>query len=142
MRVMTVLYQSKACVASGEWFSRHAGSRCRPRGQPETGASYSLVGDAEDPTRKVEGLTLSNFNVSAKEVPLSPAYLAGLRKLVPLPTEVTFEQPKPQLAAAGIPISLLVVGLLALLLAGGARMRGSRLMMRLPSGAPSRPQHA
>jgi len=244
----------------------------------ETGASYPLVGDAEDATRKVEGLTLSNFNASAKEVPLSPAYLAGLRKLVPLPTEVTFEQLKPQLAAAGIdfdktlagvvavmspedraallgamakplkmqylssfegtvaveprtgtevdvvaisetisakpvienfdqlqglltkyiaqpavqaavpalttlasapasplfqydyaqtapsvadiageakdmrnqivlaerwvPLSLLVVGLLALLLAGRARMRGSRLKMRLPSGAPSRPQHA
>lgn len=81
----------------------------------ETGASYPLIGDAKDATTEVEGLTLSNFNASAKDVPLSAAYLAGLRKILPLPTEVTFEQLKPQLAAAGIDFDKTLAGVVAVM---------------------------
>ncbi len=81
----------------------------------DTGVPYELVGNADNPTSRVEGLTLYNFKATGENVPLDPAYLAGLRKAVPLPAEVTFEQLKPQLAAAGIEFDKTLAGVVAVM---------------------------
>jgi hypothetical protein len=73
--------------------------------------TYELVGDTETPTTALEGLHLSNFVASVDEAPLSDAYLAELNKTVPLPDEMTLDQIKPQLLAAGIDVDALITAL-------------------------------
>jgi hypothetical protein len=74
----------------------------------ENDDTFPLVGDTENATIELEGLTLSNFVARVDEAPLSDAYLAELDKAVPLPDSLTLEQMKPQLLAAGIDVDALV----------------------------------
>ena len=78
---------------------------------PETDTTYTIAVDPAQPTSEVEGLTLSNFLAEASEVPVTEAYLAELGKAVPLPMELTLEQMKPQLLAAGIDVDAILAAL-------------------------------
>lgn len=82
---------------------------------PETDTTYTIAVDPEQPTSEVEGLTLSNFLASATEVPVTEAYLQELGKAVPLPRELTLEQMKPQLLAAGIDVDAVLAALMPVL---------------------------
>lgn len=81
----------------------------------ETASTYQLQADAAEPTSEVEGLTLSNFVVDVDEVPVSDAYLEELGAAVPLPRELTLEQMKPHLLAAGIDVDAVLAALLPVL---------------------------
>lgn len=81
----------------------------------ETGSTYQLRVDAEQPTSEVEGLTLSNFIVDVDEAPVSAAYLEQLSTAVPLPGELTLDQMKPHLLAAGIDVDAVLAALLPVL---------------------------
>jgi hypothetical protein len=70
----------------------------------EIGTTYASRPDATEPTADRAGLRLHNFTASASEVPLDAAYLAELRKAVPLPESLTLDQLKPQLLRAGIDV--------------------------------------
>jgi hypothetical protein len=77
----------------------------------EIDGTYELTGDTETPTSDIEGLHLSNFVAQVDEAPLGDAYLAELRKAVPLPDTMTLDQLKPQLLAAGIDVDGLLAAL-------------------------------
>lgn len=81
----------------------------------EIDSSYELASDATAPTGEVEGLGVSYFTVGVEEAPISEAYLAELSKAVPLPTELTLEQMKPQLLKAGIDVDAVLAALLPVL---------------------------
>jgi hypothetical protein len=74
----------------------------------ETGTTYEMSADAATPTVDVAGLHLHTFAGSAHEVPLDPAYLTALGRVVPLPASMTLEQLKPQLLAAGLDVDALL----------------------------------
>jgi hypothetical protein len=73
--------------------------------------TYTLTGDNETPTSHLEGLDLSNFTTHVVDAPLSPAYLAELNKVVPLPESLTLDQLKPQLLDQGIDVDAVVTAL-------------------------------
>jgi hypothetical protein len=81
----------------------------------ETASTYRLTPDADDPTGEIEGLDVQNYLASGEEMPLAPHYLAGLRRLVPPPEEMTVDQLKAQMAAAGVDLDKILPGVLAVL---------------------------
>jgi hypothetical protein len=70
----------------------------------ETGMTYEMRAFTTTPTTDEAGLHVLNFAGSATEMPLDDAYLAELRRVVPLPTSMTLERLKPQLLAAGLDV--------------------------------------
>jgi len=81
----------------------------------ETGTTYSLTPDSTATGGKIEGLDVDYFKAQANEVPLSAAYVAGLRKLVPLPATMTFDQLQARLSASGVDLDPILTGLRAAL---------------------------
>jgi Porin PorA len=77
----------------------------------EIDATYKLRPDTADPTTNEEGLKLANFVAAIDEAPLSEAYLAELRKTVPLPEAMTLDQLKPQLEQYGLNVDALLTAL-------------------------------
>ena len=77
----------------------------------EIDATYQMRPNAADPTTDEEGLTLANFVTAVDEAPLSEAYLAELRKTVPLPEAMTLDQLKPQLQQYGLNVDALLAAL-------------------------------
>jgi hypothetical protein len=77
----------------------------------EIDGSYEIAADTAAPTGEVEGLDVSYFTVDVTEAPISDAYLAELSKAVPLPTELTLDQMKPQLLKAGIDVDAVLAAL-------------------------------
>jgi hypothetical protein len=76
----------------------------------ETAATFEATGTGR--SFEVEGLTLHEFAVRSKAVPLDAAYLAEMRKSTPLPDTLTLEQLKPHLAKIGIDVDALMTALL------------------------------
>jgi hypothetical protein len=61
----------------------------------------------------VQGLKVLNFAADqSKTLPVSPAYLAALRKITPLPSQLTLDQLKPILKNAGLDVDALLPALL------------------------------
>jgi hypothetical protein len=77
----------------------------------EIDATYQLRPNTADPTTDEEGLKLANFVAAIDEAPLSEAYLAELRKTVPLPEAMTLDQLKPQLQQYGLDVDALLAAL-------------------------------
>jgi hypothetical protein len=77
----------------------------------EIDATYRLRPNTADPTTDEEGLKLANFVAAIDEAPLSEAYLAELRKTVPLPEAMTLDQLKPQLEQYGLNVDALLTAL-------------------------------
>jgi hypothetical protein len=77
----------------------------------EIDATYQLRPNTADPTTHEEGLKLANFVAAVDEAPLSEAYLAELRKTVPLPEAMTLDQLKPQLQQYGLDVDALLAAL-------------------------------
>jgi hypothetical protein len=76
-------------------------------------ATYTMTGSGR--YEDTLGLRLYRFTTDAAARPISDAYLAELRKGVPLPDSLTVDQLKPQLATMGIDIDALVAALLPVL---------------------------
>lgn len=74
----------------------------------EIGTSYAMRPATGDETTKVEGLTLYNMQAAATNAPITDAWLAELNKQVKLPSEMTLDQMKPQLKAAGFDVDALM----------------------------------
>jgi hypothetical protein len=77
----------------------------------EIDATYQMRPNTADPTTHEEGLKLANFVAAVDEAPLSEAYLAELRKSVPLPEAMTLDQLKPQLQQYGLDVDALLAAL-------------------------------
>jgi hypothetical protein len=77
----------------------------------EIATTYEVRAKPSAPTTDVAGLHLRNFTGSAAEVPLDPAYLAELDKIVTLPTSLTLDQLEPQLEAAGLDVDAVFAAL-------------------------------
>jgi hypothetical protein len=77
----------------------------------EIDATYQMRPNTADPTTDEEGLKLANFVAAVDEAPLSEAYLAELRKTVPLPEAMTLDQLKPQLEQYGLNVDALLAAL-------------------------------
>ena len=82
-----------------------------PMYKNEIDATYELRQNTADPTTDEEGLKLANFVAAVDEAPLSEAYLAELRKTVPLPEAMTLDQLKPQLEQYGLNVDALLTAL-------------------------------
>jgi hypothetical protein len=82
-----------------------------PMYKNEIDATYELRPNTADPTTDEEGLKLANFVAAVDEAPLSEAYLAELRKTVPLPEAMTLDQLKPQLEQYGLNVDALLTAL-------------------------------
>ena len=69
----------------------------------EIGATFSAVGGPA--TEEMDGLRLVGFEASVTSPqPLTEAYLRSLDAVVPLPRSLTFDQLRPSLLAAGLPV--------------------------------------
>jgi hypothetical protein len=73
-----------------------------PMYKDEIGATFTASGTAE--TERLEGLQLTGFAADESARPATEAYLRSLDAVVPLPRSLTFDQLKPALLAAGIPV--------------------------------------
>jgi hypothetical protein len=62
-------------------------------------------------TEERQGLTLIGFSASGTVEPLSDAYLRALAAVSPLPATMTFDQLKPSLVAAGVPVDAAMAAL-------------------------------
>jgi hypothetical protein len=82
-----------------------------PMYKNEIDGTYQLKPNTADPTTHEEGLKLANFVTAVDEAPLSEAYLAELRKSVPLPETMTLDQLKPQLERYGLNVDALLTAL-------------------------------
>lgn len=76
----------------------------------EIAGTYAMTGTGE-PATTVAGLELTPFAATVDEAPMSDAYLAELDAVVPLPSELTFEQLRPHLLAAGIDVDAVLAAL-------------------------------
>lgn len=79
----------------------------------ETGTTYTLKPDTTAPGGKIEGLNVDYFKAQASEVPLAAPYVAGLRKLMPLPATTTFAQLTAKLSASGVDLDPILAGVQA-----------------------------
>jgi hypothetical protein len=68
----------------------------------EIGTTFEAAGAGV--TEEVAGLRLVAYDASATNAPVTPAYLDALAATVALPGSLTFEQLKPSLVAAGVPV--------------------------------------
>jgi hypothetical protein len=73
-----------------------------PMYKDEIGGVFTAVGIAD--TEVVHGLRLVGFAASGTAQPLTEAYLRSLDAVVPLPRALSFDQLKPSLIAAGVPV--------------------------------------
>ena len=79
----------------------------------EIGATFSAVGGPA--TEEIDGLQLVGFEVGvASPQPLTEAYLQSLEAVVPLPRSLTFDQLRPSLLAAGLPVDEAMASVAAL----------------------------
>jgi hypothetical protein len=79
----------------------------------EIGATFSAVGGPA--TEEIDGLQLVGFEASvASPQPLTEAYLQSLDAVVPLPRSLTFDQLRPSLLAAGLPVDEAMASVAAL----------------------------
>lgn len=76
----------------------------------EIGGSYAMTGTGE-PSREVAGLDLTPFAATVEEAPMTDAYLTELDAIVPLPTELSFDELRPHLLAAGIDVDAVLAAL-------------------------------
>lgn len=86
-------------------------SKSYPIYKNEIGTTYTMHGDTASPSVTKAGLHLRNFVATVNDVPLDPAYLAELNKLVPLPASLTLDQLKPQLKAAGLDVDAVLAAI-------------------------------
>lgn len=77
----------------------------------EIGTTYTMQANTTVRTVHEAGLKLDSFAGSMAPKPLSPAYLAELNKVVPLPMALTLDQLKPQLKAAGFDVDATLAAL-------------------------------
>jgi hypothetical protein len=68
----------------------------------EIGAAFDMLPTGV--TERTDGLTLVGYRGSGTSVPVTEAYLRSLDAAQPLPRALTFEQLRPALVAAGVPI--------------------------------------
>ena len=73
-----------------------------PMFKDEIGTTFPAT--PTDATETVNGLQLVAFEGTGTNVPVTDAYLGALSATVPLPRSLTFDQLKPSLVAAGVPI--------------------------------------
>jgi hypothetical protein len=73
-----------------------------PMYKDEVGGRFTTTGGPE--TEDVEGLDLVGFESPPTTMPVTEAYLRSLDAVVPLPRSLGFEQLKPSLIAAGVPV--------------------------------------
>jgi hypothetical protein len=64
-------------------------------------------------TKDVAGIQLLRFEAEDQYVPVTEAYLRSLDEVVPLPRSLTFDQLRPSLIAAGVPVDETLNELLA-----------------------------
>ena len=102
----------------------------------EIDATYQMRPNTADPTTDEEGLKLANFVAAVDEAPLSEAYLAELRKTVPLPEAMTLDQLKPQLQQYGLNVDALLAALAPSLTAADFAALGE--LAAQPDSAPLR----
>jgi hypothetical protein len=95
----------------------------------ETGSTYELVRNADDPTTSVGGLELANFTGKA-EAPLSPAYLAGLRQKSTLPETTTIAAIDQRLA--DVDLAAVIAGVRSVVSAEDAAALGQLLAAPIP----------
>jgi hypothetical protein len=95
----------------------------------ETGSTYELVRNADDPTTTVGGLELANFTGKA-EAPLSPAYLAGLRQKSTLPETTTVAAIDQRLA--DVDLAAVIAGVRSVVSAEDAAALGQLLATPIP----------
>jgi hypothetical protein len=74
-----------------------------PMYKDEIGDTFTAVGRPD--TEVVDGLRLVGFEATGIAEPLTDAYLRSLDAVVPLPRSLTFDQLKPSLIAAGVPVN-------------------------------------
>jgi hypothetical protein len=73
-----------------------------PMYKDEVGGQFTATGRPE--TEVVEGLDLVAVATAPATMPVTEAYLRSLDAVVPLPRSLGFEQLKPSLIAAGVPV--------------------------------------
>ena len=79
----------------------------------EIGATFTAVGGPA--TEEIDGLHLVGFEASVTSPqPLTEAYLHSLDAVVPLPRSLTFDQLRPSLLAAGLPVDEAMAAVAAL----------------------------
>jgi hypothetical protein len=78
------------------------GTSTLPMYKDEVGGRFAATGGPE--TEVVEGLDLVGVVSTPTTMPLTEAYLRSLDAVVPLPRSLGFEQLKPSLIAAGVPV--------------------------------------
>lgn len=83
--------------------------------QNEIDDTYRMQPATEDARAEVEGLTLDYFEAAVDEAPMTPAYFEELNRMVPMPSELTFDQLRPHLLAAGIDVDAVLDALLPVL---------------------------
>lgn len=83
--------------------------------QNEIDTTYRMQPATEDPRAEVAGLTLDYFEARVDEAPMGDAYFEELNRMVPVPSELTFEQLRPHLLAAGIDVDAVLEALLPVL---------------------------
>lgn len=95
----------------------------------ETGSTYELVPNADDPTTSAGGLELRNFTAAA-EAPLTPAYLAGLRQKSNLPETTTIAAIDERLA--DVDLAAVIAGVRSVVSAEDAAVLGRLLGAPIP----------
>lgn len=85
-----------------------AKAKDQPTFKNEVAAPYVAI--ADNPST-IYGLSVANLSAQQGWTPVSPAYLADLNKSVPLPTQLTFDQMKPLLAAQGLNVDALLAAM-------------------------------
>jgi hypothetical protein len=81
-----------------------------PMFKDEVGGQFVATGGSE--TEVVEGLDLVGVATAPTTMPVTEAYLRSLDAAVPLPRALGFEQLKPSLIAAGVPVDEAMAALL------------------------------
>lgn len=87
------------------WVALPRGSDGRqpvPMFKDEIGTTFQATGAGV--TERLNGVELVGFEAAGANVRLTDAYLDAISAMVPLPRSLTFEQLKPSLVAAGVPI--------------------------------------
>jgi hypothetical protein len=78
------------------------GTAAVPMFKDEIGATFPAT--PAGVTEQLKGLELVGFEGAGTNVPVTDAYLEAVSAMVPLPRSLTFEQLKPSLVAAGVPV--------------------------------------
>jgi hypothetical protein len=73
----------------------------------------TFIARAGPDTKEVAGVRLIRFEAEERIVPVTEAYLRSLDEVVPLPRSLTFEELRPSLIAAGVPVEAALAAVLA-----------------------------